>query len=68
MPRLGGGPDEGCRAFIIGRDAVVDSLAESGDGAKDAALEAVPGELGEEALDRVELGSPGRAGTFWRQN
>ncbi len=54
-----GGPDEGFRGFIVGLDVAVDGLAQLGDGAEDAALEAMSGELGEEGLDRVEPGASG---------
>ncbi len=55
-----GGPDEGFGAFIVGLDVAVDGFAEFGDGAEDAALEPVVGELGEEGLHRVEPGASGR--------
>jgi hypothetical protein len=55
-----GGPDEGL-GFVVGLgDEAVDGGLEFGDGAEDAAFEAAPGELGEEALDGIEPGAGSR--------
>ena len=51
-----GGPDEGFGIGIGFSQEAVDSGLEVGDACEDAAFEPPPGQLGEEALDRVEPG------------
>src|SRR5260221_6234787 len=55
-----GGPDEGLRVMVGLGDEAVDGGLEVDDRAKDAALEAAPGEFGEEALDGIEPRARGR--------
>jgi len=52
-----GGPDEGLWLSVMIGDEAVDGGLEVDDGAEDAALEATPAELGEEALDGIEPGA-----------
>src|SRR5271167_4113770 len=58
----GFGPSEGLGVIIVGVEIAVDGGLEIGDGAEDAALEALSGECGEEVLDGVEPGARG-----WRE-
>jgi hypothetical protein len=51
-----GGPGEGLRIFIGLGEEAIDGGLEIDDALEDAALEALPGQLGEEAFDRVEPG------------
>ena len=51
-----GGPDEGLGIGVGLCEEAVDGGLQIGDGSEDAALEAPPGELGEEAFDRIEPG------------
>ncbi len=55
-----GGPDEGLGIGVGLCKEAVDGGLQVGDGPEDAALEAPPGELGEEAFDRIEPGCRGR--------
>ena len=55
------GPDEGLGLMIGLRNESVDGGLELDEGAEDAALEAAPRELGEEALDSVEPGARSRS-------
>lgn len=55
-----GGPDEGLGVPVGRGDVAVDGLFEVLDQAKHAALEALAGKRGEEALDGVQPGTPGR--------
>ena len=51
-----GGPDEGFGIGVGLAQEAVDGGLEVGDAGEDAAFEAPSGQLGEEALDRVEPG------------
>ena len=55
-----GGPGEGLWLGIGVVDEAVDGGLEVDDGSEDAAFQASPGQLGEEALDRIEPGGRGR--------
>ena len=55
-----GGPDEGFGALIGLGEEAFDGGLEIDDRVEDPALEAAPGQLGEEALDRIEPGGRGR--------
>src|SRR5260370_41699437 len=55
-----GGPDEGLRVRVGLGDEAVEGGLEVDDRAKDTALEAAPGEFGEEALDGIEPRARGR--------
>ena len=55
-----GGPDEGLGIMVGLGDEAIDGGLEFDDRVKDAALEASPGEFGEEAFDGIEPGAGGR--------
>ena len=55
-----GGPHEGFGIVIGLAQEAVDGGLQIGDAFEDAALQPTPGQLGKEALDRVEPGSRGR--------
>src|SRR5712691_7912094 len=55
-----GGPGEGFGVLIGFGEEAVDGGLEIDDAGEDAALEPLPGQLGEEALDGVEPGGRGR--------
>ena len=55
-----GGPDKGFGIVVGLAQKAVDGGLEVGDAPEHAAFEPAPGELGEEALDRVEPGGRGR--------
>ena len=52
-----GGPDEGLGVMVGLGDEASNRRLELDEGAEDAALEAAPRELGEEALDGIEPGA-----------
>ena len=55
-----GGPHEGLGVIVGFLQEAVDGGLEIDNRAEDPAFEAAPGQLGEEALDRVEPGGRGR--------
>jgi hypothetical protein len=55
-----GGPDEGLGIMVGLGDEAIDGGLEFDDRVKDAALEASPGEFGEEAFDGIEPRCRGR--------
>ena len=56
--RLGGcGPDEGLWVPVVGGDVAGDRCFKVIDRAEDAPLQALPSELGEEALDGIQPGA-----------
>jgi hypothetical protein len=56
----GFGPDEGLRLIVGFGDEAVDGGLKVDDRGEDAAFEALPGELGKQALDRVGPGAGSR--------
>ena len=55
-----GSPCEGFWFCVGFGEEAVDGGLEVDDGSKDAAFQATPGQLGEEAFDRIEPGGRGR--------